>query len=57
MKAGAVVCFHGLMPHYSAPNRSAVSRLAYTLHLSDERSRWSADNWLRTGALSLLPAA
>jgi phytanoyl-CoA hydroxylase len=57
VKAGAVVCFHGLMPHYSAPNRSAVSRLAYTLHLSDERSRWSADNWLRTGALSLLPAA
>jgi phytanoyl-CoA hydroxylase len=45
------------MPHYSAPNRSAVSRLAYTLHLSDERSRWSVDNWLRTGALSLLPAA
>ena len=57
VKAGAVVCFHGLMPHYSAPNRSAVSRLAYTLHLSDERSRWSADNWLRTGAQSLLPAA
>jgi phytanoyl-CoA hydroxylase len=55
--AGAVVCFHGLMPHYSAPNRSAVSRLAYTLHLGDGRSRWSADNWLRTDVASLLPAA
>jgi phytanoyl-CoA hydroxylase len=53
--AGAVVCFHGLMPHYSAPNRSAVSRLAYTLHLGDGRSRWSADNWLRTNVASLLP--
>ena len=52
--AGAVVCFHGLMPHYSAPNRSAVSRHAYTLHLSDERSRWSQDNWLRTDAHSFL---
>jgi phytanoyl-CoA hydroxylase len=55
--AGAVVCFHGLMPHYSAPNRSEVSRHAYTLHLSDERSRWSADNWLRTRVESRLPAA
>jgi phytanoyl-CoA hydroxylase len=45
------------MPHYSAPNRRAVSRLAYTLHLSDVRSRWSADNWLRTEVESLLPAA
>ena len=52
--AGAVVCFHGLMPHYSAPNRSAVSRHAYTLHLSDERSHWSQDNWLRTDAHSFL---
>jgi phytanoyl-CoA hydroxylase len=57
VEAGAVVCFHGLMPHYSAPNRSDVSRLAYTLHMSDTRSRWSADNWLRTEVESLLPAA
>jgi phytanoyl-CoA hydroxylase len=57
VQAGAVVCFHGLMPHYSAPNRSAVSRHAYTLHLGDGRCRWSADNWLRTGVESRLPAA
>ena len=45
--AGTLVCFHGLLPHYSAPNRSAQSRHAYTLHAIDARSRWSADNWLR----------
>jgi phytanoyl-CoA hydroxylase len=45
--AGTLVCFHGLLPHYSAPNRSAASRHAYTLHAIDARSRWSADNWLR----------
>lgn len=51
--AGTVVAFHGLMPHYSAPNRGAVSRLAYTLHASDEAvSTWSPQNWLRTEVAS-----
>ncbi|MCW5660938.1 MAG: phytanoyl-CoA dioxygenase family protein [Burkholderiaceae bacterium] len=45
--AGTLVCFHGLLPHYSAANRSAASRHAYTLHAIDARSRWSSDNWLR----------
>jgi phytanoyl-CoA hydroxylase len=49
--AGTLVCFHGLLPHYSAPNRSAQSRHAYTLHAIDARSRWSADNWLRRAAV------
>jgi phytanoyl-CoA hydroxylase len=48
--AGTLVCFHGLLPHYSAPNRSPHSRHAYTLHALDARSRWSADNWLRRAA-------
>jgi len=47
VSAGTLVCFHGLLPHYSAPNRSPQSRHAYTLHAIDARSRWSADNWLR----------
>jgi len=47
--AGTLVCFHGLLPHYSAPNRSPVSRLAYTLHVVDGRCAWSAQNWLRRG--------
>ena len=45
--AGALVCFHGLLPHYSAPNRSAQSRHAYTLHAVDASSRWSPSNWMR----------
>jgi len=47
VEAGTLVCFHGLLPHYSAPNRSPVSRHAYTLHATDGRSRWADDNWLR----------
>ena len=45
--AGTLVCLHGLLPHYSAPNRSARSRHAYTLHAVDAGSAWAADNWLR----------
>jgi phytanoyl-CoA hydroxylase len=47
--AGSLVCFHGLLPHYSAPNRSALSRHAYTLHATDGRSVWASDNWLQRG--------
>jgi phytanoyl-CoA hydroxylase len=54
VKAGALVCFHGLLPHYSAPNRSAHSRHAYSLHVTDGRSDYSPRNWLqRSGALPL----
>ena len=45
--SGTLVCLHGLLPHYSAPNRSPQSRHAYTLHAIDGRSRWSRDNWLQ----------
>jgi phytanoyl-CoA hydroxylase len=48
--AGTLVVFHGLLPHYSAPNRSPVSRLAYTLHVTDARAAYSAQNWLQRGA-------
>lgn len=47
--AGTLVCFHGLLPHYSAPNRSPVSRHAYTLHVTCASARWSASNWLQRG--------
>ncbi|MBT9458280.1 MAG: phytanoyl-CoA dioxygenase family protein [Burkholderiaceae bacterium] len=54
VKAGTLVCFHGLLPHYSAPNLSPVSRHAYTLHVTDARTRYSPRNWLqRDGALPL----
>ncbi|MES2150586.1 MAG: phytanoyl-CoA dioxygenase family protein [Pseudomonadota bacterium] len=45
--AGSLVCFHGLLPHYSAPNRSAQSRHAYTLHATDGRCDYSPHNWIQ----------
>jgi phytanoyl-CoA hydroxylase len=49
-----LVVFHGLLPHYSAPNRSPQSRHAYTLHVTDGRATYAAHNWLqRDGRLPL----
>jgi phytanoyl-CoA hydroxylase len=48
--AGTLVVFHGLLPHYSAANRSARSRHAYTLHVTDQASAYSPANWLQRGA-------
>ena len=45
--AGTLVLFHGLLPHWSGPNRSTASRHAYTLHAVDGRARYSARNWLQ----------
>jgi phytanoyl-CoA hydroxylase len=49
-KAGTLVCFHGLLPHYSAPNRSPVSRHAYTLHATDAAAAYSPQNWIQRDA-------
>ena len=48
--AGSLVCFHGLLPHYSAPNRSPVSRHAYTLHATDGTAAYSPQNWIQRDA-------
>lgn len=53
-QAGTLVCFHGLLPHYSAPNRSPASRHAYTLHVTDARTAYSPQNWIQRD--SRLPA-
>jgi phytanoyl-CoA hydroxylase len=45
--AGTLVCLHGLLPHYSAPNRSAQSRQAYSVHAVSAKSCWSSRNWLQ----------
>ena len=45
--AGTLVCFHGLLPHCSLPNRSARSRMAYTLHATDGAAAYSPLNWLQ----------
>lgn len=48
--AGTLVVFHGLLPHYSAPNRSPMSRHAYTLHATDASAAYSPRNWLQRGS-------
>ena len=50
VSAGSLIVFDGLLPHASAPNRSATSRLAYTLHVTDGRCDYSPRNWLQRGA-------
>ena len=50
VEAGTLVCFHGLLPHYSAPNRSPRSRVAYTLHVTDGTAAYAASNWLQRTA-------
>ncbi len=49
--AGTLVVFHGLLPHYSAANRSPRSRMAYTLHVTDGRCAYAAANWLQRGGV------
>jgi phytanoyl-CoA hydroxylase len=48
--AGTLVIFDGLLPHFSAANRSPVSRMAYTLHVTDGRAAYSPLNWLQRTA-------
>lgn len=48
--AGTLVVFHGLLPHFSAANRSPHSRLAYTLHATDGLAAYSPLNWLQRSA-------
>ncbi len=44
---GTLVVLHGRLPHYSAPNRSRVSRYAYAMHLIDKTAEYSENNWLQ----------
>ena len=53
VKAGSLVVFQGRLPHYSAPNRSATSRQAYTLHVTDGITEYASENWLQTKQLPL----
>ena len=50
VSAGSLIVFDGLLPHASAPNRSATSRLAYPLHVTDGRCAYAPRNWLQRGA-------
>lgn len=50
VEAGTLVVFNGLLPHYSAPNRSDQWRIAYTLHATDGRCAYQPGNWLQRPA-------
>ena len=47
---GSLIVLDGLLPHFSGPNRSPLSRHAYTLHVIDGTCTYSRDNWLRRSA-------
>ena len=49
-KKGSLIVLHGQLPHLSGPNRSPVSRQAYTLHVIDGACRYLEDNWLQRDA-------
>jgi phytanoyl-CoA hydroxylase len=49
-KKGSLIVLHGLLPHWSGPNRSDRSRHAYTLHVIDGAARYLSDNWLQRSA-------
>ena len=44
---GTLVVLHGLLPHWSAPNRSSSSRHAFTLHAIERAAHYPDDNWLQ----------
>ena len=45
--AGTLVILHGLLPHWSGPNRSDHSRHAYSVHCISAAARYPAWNWLQ----------
>jgi phytanoyl-CoA hydroxylase len=51
VRSGALVMFNGMLPHYSASNRSAQSRHAYTLHAVDGKAHYAEHNWLQRKTL------
>jgi phytanoyl-CoA hydroxylase len=48
--AGTMVVLHGLLPHWSDVNRSAVSRHAYSLHCISASAEYPVWNWLQRSA-------
>ena len=53
VKAGSLVIFNGLLPHFSAANLSDRSRNAFTLHITSATSHYDVRNWLRAAPVKL----
>ena len=47
VKAGSLVIFNGVLPHFSLANRSNKSRHAFTLHITYAQSEYAKENWLQ----------
>jgi len=47
VRAGTMVVFHGLFPHFSYQNISTLSRHAFTMHFRDESCEYLDSNWLK----------
>jgi phytanoyl-CoA hydroxylase len=47
VEAGTLVVIHGLLPHWSGPNRSDASRHAYSLHCISGAADYPEWNWLQ----------
>lgn len=54
VKAGTLVVFNGLLPHFSAANRSDKSRHAFTLHITSSVADYHPLNWLQAKPTKLL---
>jgi phytanoyl-CoA hydroxylase len=50
VRAGTLVVLHGLLPHWSGPNRSHSSRHAYSLHCVSDAAEYPDWNWLQRPA-------
>ena len=48
--AGTLVVLHGLLPHWSGPNRSPDSRHAYSVHCISAAADYPEWNWLHRSA-------
>ena len=53
VKAGSLVVFNGVLPHYSEANRSGKSRHAFTLHITSAQAEYANENWLQADPIRI----
>jgi ectoine hydroxylase-related dioxygenase (phytanoyl-CoA dioxygenase family) len=54
VKAGSLVVFNGVLPHFSEANRSTKSRHAFTLHITCANTSYDKHNWLQAAPKPLI---
>jgi len=55
VRKGACVVLDGLLPHYSLPNTSNLSRQAYAIHTISGSAYYPEENWLQRKLTELRP--